>query len=92
MLNFTDVATKMFWEYPLKERSGDDIFRCVKHMVEEQWVTFPGNHQLLHYNADGGAELIDQKIKRYLLEKFGTTVTWNSTDTPELNAVSERKF
>ena len=80
VLNFTDVATKMFCEYPLKERGGDDIFRSAKHMVEEQWVTFPGNHQLLYYHADGEAELINQKIKRYLLEKseprsLGTPLT-----------------
>ena len=53
---------------------------------------YPGTHQLLHYHADGGAELIDQRIKSYLLQTFGTTVTWSSTDTPELNSISERKF
>jgi hypothetical protein len=92
VLVFTDVATKMIWEYPLKERTGEDVLRCVKHWVEEQLVTYPGDHQLLHYHADGGAELIDQKIKNYLLGKFGTRVTWSSTDTPEQNAISERKF
>ena len=54
--------------------------------------TYPGNHQLLHYHADGGAELIDQKLKSYLPQAFGTRVTWSSTDTPELNSISERKF
>ena len=92
MLVFTDVATKMIWEYPLKERSGDEVLRCVRHWVEEQLVTYPGEHQLLHYHADGGAELIDQRIKNYLLQKFGTRVTWSSTDTPEQNSISERKF
>ena len=49
---------------------------------------YPGNYQLLHYHADGGAELIVQKLKSYLLQAFGTTVTWSSTDTPELNSIS----
>ena len=35
-----------------------------------------------------GAELIDQKLKSYLLQAIGTTVTWSSTDT----AISECKF
>ena len=52
----------------------------------------PGDHRLVHYHADGGGELIDQTIKKYLLEKQGTRVTWSSTDTPELNSISERKF
>ena len=29
---------------------------------------YPGNHELLHYHADGGAELIDQKLKSCLLQ------------------------
>ena len=31
-------------------------------------------------------------MKSYLLQAFGTRVTWNSTDTPELNFISEIKF
>ena len=53
---------------------------------------YPDTQELLHYHADGGAELIDQKIKRNLLQTFETTVTWSSTDTPELNSILERKF
>ena len=92
VLLFTDIATKMIWEYPLKERSGDEVLRCVKDFVEVQLAKFPGHHRLAHYHADGGKELIDQRVKTYLLEKFGTHITWSSTDTPEQNAVSERKF
>ena len=33
-----------------------------------------------------------QRIKSFLLKEFGTKVAWSSTDTPKLNAVSERKF
>ena len=55
-------------------------------------MCYPGNHTLVYYHADGGAELIDQRIKSYPLSTFGTTVTWSSTDTPQLNAISERKF
>ena len=49
---------------------------------------YPGNHQLLHYYADGCAELIDPKLKNYLLQAFGARVTWSSTDTPKLNSIS----
>ena len=52
---------------------------------------YPGKHQLMHYHADGGVN-IDERIKSFLLKEFGTKVTWSSTDTPELNAVSKRKF
>ena len=80
VLLFTDIGTKMIWEYPLKERSGDEVLRCVKHWVEEQLVTYPGEHPLLHYHADGGAELIDQRIKSYLSARK----IWHSCDV-ELN-------
>ena len=33
---FTDIATKVIWEYPWKERSGDEVMRCVKDFVELQ--------------------------------------------------------
>ena len=52
----------------------------------------PGNHTLVHYHADGGAELINRRIKSYILSTYGTTVTWSSTGTPQLNAISESKF
>ena len=68
------------------------IYRISVETVSVLLSTHPGNHQLLHYHADGGAELIDQKLKSYLPQAFGTRVTWSSTDTPELNSISERKF
>ena len=37
---------------------------------------YPGKHQLIHYHADGGAELRDQLIKGFLLKEFDTKVTW----------------
>ena len=92
VLVLTDVATKMIWEYPLKTRSCDEVLTCIRNWVECVLVCYPGNHTLVHYHADGGAELIDQRIKSYLLSTFGTTVTWSLTDTPQLNAISERKF
>ena len=88
----TDVATKYYWRFPLKNRTGPDILRCIKHWIEVELQQFPGKHRLNHYHVDGGAELLDQTVKSYLLSKFGSKITWSSTDTPELNAVSERKF
>ena len=39
---------------------------------------------MMHYHADGRAEVIDQRNKSFLLKEFGTKVTWSSTDTSEL--------
>ena len=41
---------------------------------------YPSLHQRLHYRADSGAERIGHKIKSFLLQTFGTTDTWSSTD------------
>jgi hypothetical protein len=51
-----------------------------------------GAHRWKHYHADGAGELIGSTIKSYLTQKHGTAMTWSSTDTPELNSISERKF
>ena len=88
----TDAATKLIWELQLKTRSGDEVLGWVKHWVSVMLPTYLGNYKLLHYHADGGAELNDQKLKSYLLQAFGIRVTWSSTDTHELNSMSERKF
>ena len=92
VLVLTDVATKMFWEYPRKFRSGDKVFTSISNWVEYTLPTYPGDNILRHYHADESAELIDQPIKKLLLDELRKTVTWGSTDTPEHNAVLERKF
>ena len=51
-------------------------------------ATYPGSHQLLHYHADDGAELIDQRIKSYLLQTLGL----GSRGAPKLNSILERKL
>ena len=38
-----------------------------------------------------GAELISKQVL-VILKREGTDYTWNPADTPELNAISERKF
>ena len=88
----TDVATKMIREFPLKTRIGEEVLSCIHVWVESILPNYPWGNQLLHYHALGDAELIDQKLKAHFLKQFGTTVTWSSMDTPELNAYSERKF
>ena len=80
MFVIADVTTKRIWDFPLNTRSDDELLGWVKHWVS---VILPRNHQLLLYHADGGAELIDQKLKSCLLQVFGTRVTWSATDTPE---------
>ena len=44
-----------------------------------------------HYHADGGGELICKLVLAELKAR-GITYSWTPPDTPELNAVSERKF
>ena len=44
-----------------------------------------------HYHADGGAELIEKSILDSL-KKMGAIYSRSPADTPELNAISERKF
>ena len=92
VLLLTDVVTKMIWKYRLKTRSGDEVFNYIRNWVNCVLPSYPGKHQVMHYHADSKAELIDQRIKSFLLKAFGTKVTWSSTDTTELNAMSERKF
>ena len=75
---------------PLKSRLGDEVFTSIRNWVECTLKTC--DHTQRHYYADGGEELIDQGIKKFLLDEYRTTVTWSSTDTLELNAVSKRKF
>ena len=75
VLVLTDVATKMFWEYPLRSISGDEVFSSTRNWVQYILPTYPGDNILRRYHADGGAELIDQRIKKFLLDEFGTTVT-----------------
>ena len=56
----TNVATKMIWEFPLKTRSSEEVLSCVKNWVNTRLPMYPGTHRVLHYNADGSVELIDQ--------------------------------
>ena len=83
------VATKIFWEYPLKSRSGDEVFTSIRNWIEYTLPTYRDDNVQRHYHADGGVELIDLRIKKCLLDEFGTTVTWSSTDTPEINCQRE---
>jgi hypothetical protein len=92
VLVITDVATKWFWEFLLKERTGAEVLRCIKHIVEVELLRFPGKHRLGTYHTDGGKELLDTSVKAYLLKVFGTKITWTTSHTPEQNGVSERKF
>jgi hypothetical protein len=90
-LLFTCKGTKHIFPYGLKTRTEKDILWYVKDLVENVLPKF-GAHRWKHYHADGAGELIGKSIKNYLMSKYGTDVTWSSTDTPELNSISERKF
>ena len=92
MLAFTDHATKELWEYGLVNRSGDEVLTCIKDLVENKLPTYGPGYRWQHYHADGGKELLDAKVKSYLRKQYGSRFTWSSTDSPELNATSERRF
>jgi hypothetical protein len=91
VLLFTCKGTKYIFPYGLKTRSEPDILSCVKDLCESVLPRF-GQIRWKHYHTDGAKELIGASIKNYLNSRYGTTMTWSSTDTPELNSVSERKF
>ena len=91
VLLFTCKGTKYIFPYGLKTRTEPDILSCIKDLCENVLPRF-GQHRWKHYHADGAGELIGSSIKKYLTLRFGTHMTWSSTDTPELNSVSERKF
>ena len=74
-LLLTGVATKMIWEFLLKERSGENVLECIQLWCEQMLVKYPGEHTLKHFHTDGGKELIDQRVRSYLLNKFGTHIT-----------------
>jgi hypothetical protein len=92
VLVFACVGSKDFWPYPLVTRSGEEVERCARDLVYVQLKKYPGTHRVKRYHADGGKELIDIRVKKVFFDAFGTVFTHSSTDTPELNAVSERKF
>ena len=71
----------------IKTRSRDEVFNYICNWVNCVLPCYPGKHQLMHYQADGRAELIDQRIKGFLLEEFSTKVTWSPTDTSDLGDI-----
>jgi hypothetical protein len=89
VLTFTDHASKKSKSFPLINRTGDLILFCLKEYIQTELE--PQGVRLRHYHADGGGELICKIVLAELRNK-GATYSWTPPDTPELNAVSERKF
>ena len=89
VLTFTDHASKKSKSYPLINRTGDIILLCLRDYIQTELAT--RNVRLRHYHADGGGELICKLVLAELKSR-GATYSWTPPDTPELNAVSERKF
>ena len=88
-LVFTDEATKMFWTYPLRERTTDAVLVCLKDLHDSK---LQKGEVIKLFHSDGGAELITERVRLYLKLKGTRKMTNTPTDTPELNSVSERKF
>ena len=80
VLAFTDHATKELWEYGLVNRSGDEVLKCIKDLVENKLPTYGPGHRWQHYHADGGKELLDAKVKTYLREQYGSKFTWSRVE------------
>ena len=89
VLTFTDHASKKSKSYPLINRTGDIILFCLRDYIQTELAT--RDVRLRHYHADGGGELICKLVLAELKSR-GVTYSWTPPDTPELNAVSERKF
>jgi hypothetical protein len=89
MLVFTDEATKMIWSYGLHERTSDAVLVCLKDLYDKE---LPHGSIIEQFHSDGGGELITERVRMYLRLKGTRNITNTPTDTPELNAISERKF
>jgi hypothetical protein len=95
VLLFTCRGTKYMFPYGLKNKDEKYILECVKDLCENvlpRFNKFGKEYKWKHYHTDGAKELQGQTIRTYLMSRFGTTITWSSTDTPEQNSISERKF
>jgi hypothetical protein len=95
VLLFTCRGTKYMFPYGLKNKDEKSILACVKDLCENilpRFNKFGVEYKWKHYHTDGAKELQGETIKNYLMAKYGTTITWSSTDTPEQNSISERKF
>ena len=84
MIQFLDHATKYCWVYPMKTR--DESIEKLRDLVDVQLKRF--QVKIKHYHADGAAELIGKQMVQILKRERATY----SSETPELNATTERKF
>jgi hypothetical protein len=90
-LQFKHKDAKKVYVYGLVSKSGDEVLKCMKDLVEVQLVA--DGLQMKRYHADGAGELIGKHIRNYLRENKSTRttkVTWTPRNTPEMNSISER--
>jgi hypothetical protein len=89
ILTFTDESTKMFWSYPMRERTADIVLQSLHDLYDTK---LPHDAKIINFHSDGGKELITERVRTYLRQKGTRKFTNTPTDTPELNSVAERKF
>jgi hypothetical protein len=73
--------------YGLKQKS-DAIKNLEKYIsIDSKKIA----DDVKHYHADGAGEFVGRDTLDYL-DSVGILYSWSSTDTPEMNSVTERKW
>eukprot|EP00602_Paraphysomonas_sp_CaronLab_P004809 CAMPEP_0185023452 /NCGR_PEP_ID=MMETSP1103-20130426/6129_1 /TAXON_ID=36769 /ORGANISM="Paraphysomonas bandaiensis, Strain Caron Lab Isolate" /LENGTH=1343 /DNA_ID=CAMNT_0027556055 /DNA_START=49 /DNA_END=4080 /DNA_ORIENTATION=+ len=90
VLKLTHHASRMFWSEGLVHRTGSSVLQVFKKIFEGDVKRY--KLEMHHYHADGAGELICDELRQYLRSQGCYQHTWSSTDSPEMNAIEERKF
>ena len=90
VLKITHHASKMFWATGLVHRTGEAVLEVFKELFRGDVRRY--KLKMEHYHADGARELISEELRQYLRTQECYQHTWSSTDSPEMNAIEERKF
>ena len=90
VLKITHHASKMFWATGLVHRTGEAVLEVFKELFRGDVKRY--KLKMEHYHADGAGELISEELRQYLRTQECYQHTWSSTDSPEMNAIEERKF
>ena len=90
VLKITHHASKMFWATGLVHRTGEAVLEVFKELFRGDVKRY--KLKMEHYHADGARELISEELRQYLRTQECYQHTWSSTDSPEMNAIEERKF
>eukprot|EP00602_Paraphysomonas_sp_CaronLab_P001187 CAMPEP_0185020694 /NCGR_PEP_ID=MMETSP1103-20130426/3325_1 /TAXON_ID=36769 /ORGANISM="Paraphysomonas bandaiensis, Strain Caron Lab Isolate" /LENGTH=1580 /DNA_ID=CAMNT_0027551749 /DNA_START=34 /DNA_END=4776 /DNA_ORIENTATION=- len=90
VIKLTHHPSRMFWVKGVNQRTKEEVIQFFREVFEGEIRQY--KLRVDHYHADGAGELINQELRSYLRSQGCYKHTWSSTDSPEMNAVEERKF